>query len=217
MKDREKSYDGQDLSVTYNARRCIHFAACVRGLPAVFDPDKRPWIEPSQAAASEIIDIVQQCPTGALHVYRDQQLLEQANTDAQIRVQANGPLFLRGQIELRNEAGELIVTDTRIALCRCGQSHNKPFCDGSHRQAFRNSAELSEVTLPPFDQKEGRITITVSAKGPYRIRGPLSIIGSGSATSVQAEHVNLCRCGASQHKPFCDGSHTTIDPEVFHE
>lgn len=217
MKDREKSYDGHDLSVSYNARRCIHFAACVRGLPAVFDPNKRPWIEPNRADAADIVDIVHQCPTGALHAYRDQQLLEEAEAQAQLRVQANGPLFVRGQIQVFNEAGELIVEDTRIALCRCGQSQNKPFCDGSHRQGFIDRGELPQMEMTPSEQKEGGITITVSGKGPYQIRGPLSIIGADPANSVLAEHFNLCRCGGSQHKPFCDGSHTRLDPEVFHE
>jgi CDGSH-type Zn-finger protein len=45
-----------------------------------------------------------------------------------------GPLFLRGRIQIRDAEERLIREDTRVALCRCGASENKPFCDGSHRR-----------------------------------------------------------------------------------
>jgi CDGSH-type Zn-finger protein len=45
-----------------------------------------------------------------------------------------GPLFLRGRIRIKDADGRLIREDTRVALCRCGASENKPFCDGSHRR-----------------------------------------------------------------------------------
>ncbi|HWN40695.1 MAG TPA: CDGSH iron-sulfur domain-containing protein [Thermoanaerobaculia bacterium] len=46
-----------------------------------------------------------------------------------------GPLYVRGCLQLRSADGTLIVKDLRPALCRCGQSHNKSFCDNSHRRA----------------------------------------------------------------------------------
>ena len=45
----------------------------------------------------------------------------------------DGPLYVRGCVQLRSADGKVIVEDMRLALCRCGQSHNKPFCDNSHR------------------------------------------------------------------------------------
>ena len=37
-------YEGRGVTVTYDAKRCIHAAECVHGLPGVFDPDAKPWI-----------------------------------------------------------------------------------------------------------------------------------------------------------------------------
>lgn len=51
-----------------------------------------------------------------------------------ITVGIDGPNMLVGPVEIRNAAGELIKTAKRVALCRCGASENKPFCDGSHKR-----------------------------------------------------------------------------------
>ena len=63
-------YEGKDIVLTYDARRCIHAGECVRGLPAVFDPARRPWVVPDEADPAEVADVVRRCPTGALHFER---------------------------------------------------------------------------------------------------------------------------------------------------
>ena len=45
---------------------CIHSGVCARGLPAVFNPRRRPWIDASAATTAEIIAQVGRCPSGAL-------------------------------------------------------------------------------------------------------------------------------------------------------
>jgi CDGSH-type Zn-finger protein len=50
-----------------------------------------------------------------------------------VRAVRNGPLFQRGRIRITDNEGKIIREDTRVALCRCGGSANKPFCDGTHR------------------------------------------------------------------------------------
>ncbi len=53
--------------------------------------------------------------------------------DVTITIRDNGPLLVQGDITVKDQAGNNIVADGPItALCRCGQSSNKPFCDGSH-------------------------------------------------------------------------------------
>jgi uncharacterized Fe-S cluster protein YjdI len=47
--------------------RCGHYAACVRGLPQVFDPTRRPWIRADLADAQAVAEVVRRCPAGALH------------------------------------------------------------------------------------------------------------------------------------------------------
>src|SRR6202795_4621759 len=65
-----RRYDGEDITITYDVKRCIRAEECVRGLPRVFDPGRRVWVDATQANAEEIANIVQRCPTGALHFRR---------------------------------------------------------------------------------------------------------------------------------------------------
>jgi len=65
MKKKIREYEGDDLAVTFDIDRCIHAAECARGLPQVFDPERRPWIDTSQAAANKIVEVIHRCPTGA--------------------------------------------------------------------------------------------------------------------------------------------------------
>ena len=51
----------------------------------------------------------------------------------QITVTATGPFLVKGPVELINDKGEVIEKKESFALCRCGHSKNKPFCDGSHK------------------------------------------------------------------------------------
>jgi uncharacterized Fe-S cluster protein YjdI len=65
-----KTYTGSEVSVSFDPDVCIHAAYCVRGLPAVFDTGRRPWISPDGAAANEVLAQVARCPSGALKAQR---------------------------------------------------------------------------------------------------------------------------------------------------
>ena len=133
MKDNLRHYTDEAIDVSYDAQRCIHAAECVRRLPAVFDTSRRPWILPSAASADAIAAVVEKCPTGALHyTRRDGGATEAPPEQTTIAPVPGGPLYVRGLIQLRSADGSLVAEDTRMALCRCGQSENKPFCDNSH-------------------------------------------------------------------------------------
>jgi len=128
-----KEYEGKQLSVRFDARRCIHAAECVHGLPGVFDPERRPWIDPDAGDPSAIVEVVESCPSGALTYERhDGGPAEVPASDPAVRVSANGPLYIRGAIELVGYDGNVVADGARAALCRCGASKNKPFCDNSH-------------------------------------------------------------------------------------
>lgn len=126
-----RAYTAPDLTVYYDKARCIHFAACIRGLPQVFDPAARPWIQADAAPAEQVAEVVRRCPTGALH-YRLRSGPAEPAEPTSLEVRENGPLFMRGDLMIAAPQGS--VRETRTALCRCGASHNKPYCDGSHRQ-----------------------------------------------------------------------------------
>ena len=95
--------------------------------------------DPDAAPPDEIAQTILRCPSGALHFTRTDDG-EQETADEQLTVtpQKGGPLYLRGRIQIRDRDGSVVREDTRIALCRCGASENKPFCDNSHvRIGFR--------------------------------------------------------------------------------
>jgi uncharacterized Fe-S cluster protein YjdI/CDGSH-type Zn-finger protein len=140
-----RHYRGETIDVTYDAKRCIHAARCVRGLPAVFDTRRRPWILPSAAGADAIAEVIARCPSGALHFTRSDGGADEApDVPTTVVPVPNGPLYVRGRLELRSADGTVSVEETRAALCRCGRSENKPFCDNSHyAAAFRDAGAIA--------------------------------------------------------------------------
>ena len=207
----------------------------------------------------------------------------------------NGPFYLLNDMEpkvvenLQNSEGEPLSNVRGIALCRCGASKNKPFCDGTHGIigfSSKNSVTLEGSTtikdrrknyvgkkiiihdnrkicshaaecvnnLPSVfrfdarpwispdaaeseqqiiktiekcpsgalsysidgveyrDQNERKPMVTVLKDGPYAITGGIDLIGDDIqfAEGFSKEHYTLCRCGASNNKPFCDGTHRTV-------
>jgi uncharacterized Fe-S cluster protein YjdI len=126
-------YEHGGLTVTFNARRCIHAAECVRHLPDVFDPGARPWVRPERAAADAIVDAVLRCPTGALQVTRDGVPIDIPDETLSVNVARNGPLMVRGPARVVGGDGDVIAEGRRLSLCRCGESRRKPLCDGTHR------------------------------------------------------------------------------------
>jgi CDGSH-type Zn-finger protein/uncharacterized Fe-S cluster protein YjdI len=141
-----KSYANDRIEVVWEPAFCIHVAECLRGLPGVFDVWRRPWIIVGNASADEIAEVVQRCPTGALHYRRlDGGPQETEPEETTIQERPNGPLFVRGKVRIVGRDRKLVREDTRAALCRCGESENKPFCDGTHRKiGFRTAPAKSE-------------------------------------------------------------------------
>lgn len=204
----------------------------------------------------------------------------------------NGPFYLFNNMEpkvvenLQNSKGEPLSTVRGVALCRCGASNNKPFCDGTHSTINFSSENIIEKTDTIKNKKKDyvgeKITIhdnrsvcshavycvenlssvfkigkrpwidsngasvqeiidtvrkcpsgalsysingieyneindrepmvTVSKNGPYSITGGIELLGNAQiAEDNSKEHYTLCRCGASNNKPFCDGSHNKIN------
>ena len=216
-----------------------------------------------------------------------------------IRPLPNGPFYLINDTEpkvvenLKNFKGESLSTTVGIALCRCGKSNNKPFCDGTHsiigfssqntnsnendtnkltvknkrrdyvgkeitihdnrkicshaKECVNNLPSVFKLGSKPWidsdgskmqdiirtvrkcpsgalsysidgieyrDPKEQRDPIlTVLKNGPYSITGGIDLIGENIefGEGASKEHYTLCRCGASENKPFCDGTHGTIN------
>jgi CDGSH-type Zn-finger protein len=71
--------------------------------------------------------------------------------NSKITVRKNGPLLLEGEdLQILDPTGKAygLAGRTAVALCRCGQSNNKPFCDGSHNHhGFQDDPQARD--LPP--------------------------------------------------------------------
>ena len=215
-----------------------------------------------------------------------------------IEIRQNGPYVVSGNLPLSKEIigtnanresvawkrGREYPPQEQYALCRCGQSGNKPFCDSTHkkvhfdgtetagREPYREQAEVMQgpsmsltdaenlCAFARFCDPNGKVWKLVKTDdptarrhfvkqtgdcpsgrlvawdnetgepiepkldpsialvedpaqecaGPIWVRGALQIIGSDGFEYELRNRVTLCRCGASQNKPFCDGSHASI-------
>lgn len=213
MKKKIHRYESDDITIEFDSKRCLHSGECVKGLGSVFDPNKRPWIQPENASAEQIKETVHHCPTGALH-YKDHK--EKPVRKNSITISPDGPLYLRGDIEIQNADGDTIFEDTRAALCRCGASENKPLCDNSHQDIeFEAPAGFDESKLRPTNDGNlsNKLVLKLMNNGPILVEGEYEVYSIGNEAVSSTKNVAMCRCGGSGSKPFCDGTHKKIEFE----
>ena len=143
-----KTYRGEAIEVSFDLDLCTHIGECLRRSPDVFQLRRRPWVVPDAASADEVANVIERCPSGALQYRRlDGGPQERGPDPAQLVPMRNGPLLVRGRVDVKHENGS-VETLPRAALCRCGQSANKPFCDNTHlRTGFRAPGELIHIEL----------------------------------------------------------------------
>jgi len=131
MDNEYKVYHGENIEVKFHSKRCVHAAKCVKGLPEVFDVSKRPWVSPDQALADDVARVIERCPSGALeYVRKDGEAGEQPQAETTLDLQPGHVMYIRGNLTIKN--GDETIQLNRAALCGCGHSHNKPFCDNEH-------------------------------------------------------------------------------------
>jgi len=132
-----------------------------------------------------------------------------------IRPIENGPLHITGTLELLDSEGKLIEKSEELYLCRCGQSNNKPYCDGQHKQT--EFVDAGVFVKPPESEEaqnnQGPLSIKVQASGPLIFRGD-ACIEDASGQKIYRKVGGLCRCEKSANRPFCDGTHSKIGFET---
>ena len=133
-RDRVIAYEGTDVTVHYNPMICSHAGECGRIAPDVFDPALKPWVQPDRGSQDEIEKVVRACPSGALRLSRGGAPEHGYPDRAQVTVERNGPYWILGIDAPVPPQGEG-MDGRKYVLCRCGKSGNKPFCDGTHRDA----------------------------------------------------------------------------------
>lgn len=202
----EKTYSSEQIDVMFSPRRCIHAEQCVHNLKEVFDPAKRPWINPSASTGETVKRVVELCPSGALHTNQS----EAIPTENTIRLWINGPLQFKGDLQIKG-ADTNIPSETRATLCRCGASKSKPFCDNSHRDIAFTTADPAIAISDAQSGQGGNLSIESAPNGPLLVNGNVEIRNAQNAVIYHGSDTALCRCGASGNKPFCDGTHTAIN------
>ena len=211
QKERAIEYPGERASVSWHGRHCIHIGECGRAKGDLFVGGRQPWCQPDLAADDEVEEVVLRCPTGALSVsLADGTRPEQADDENTVHVAYNGPLFVRGDLEIEGAPKQVPGLKFRAALCRCGKSKNKPFCDNAHLEdGFADYGAVGE-TGDQEASSGGTLQIKAAPNGPLLLSGNVKITGSSGRQSWQGNRTALCRCGASKNKPFCDGQHKKI-------
>jgi CDGSH-type Zn-finger protein len=125
------------------------------------------------------------------------------------RVARNGPYMIGGDVAILWPDG-VVRAGAQQVLCRCGRSAYKPFCDGTHTKiGFDDPGKLPAAVAPDVPPQRERVMITPRVNGPLDCNGPLTVIGMDDRAATVLR-TKLCRCGGSQTKPFCDGTHKKI-------
>ncbi len=117
------------------------FRYCFKGLGEVFNPQRRPWIDMTHADTEKIKQQIKQCPSGALsYIVNEKQIvatpqpIKEEVKRTTIECLENGPYIVRETITIKKPDGTEETRAGSTALCRCGASASKPFCDGSHNK-----------------------------------------------------------------------------------
>ena len=235
--DRRDTYPGQELTIFDNRGICQHSGLCTDRLATVFRTGAEPFVAPSGGRMDEIIRAVRDCPSGALSYAlggteaRDQVDWGNARQPA-IEVTKDGPYRITGGITLTGADGADEhraegASREHYALCRCGQSQNKPFCSGMHWYVgFADPVARRGIRPSPYEWAGGLPALTRMSRLFYEkhvaadpLLAPLlADIGPDQAPSRQRlAEARLAGCppapaGGLAAAPAADGPPRRPDP-----
>ena len=142
--DQLDEYSGNDVTIYDNRGVCSHAAFCTDHLPRVWRSGVEPWIDASAEPAEDVVRVVRMCPSGALSYTQHGDRQTEFHDTPEIQITRNGPYRVRGGVVLEGVEYGQGASREHYALCRCGHSRNKPFCDGSHWYAgFKDDEALT--------------------------------------------------------------------------
>lgn len=169
--DHRDTYVGQQVTILDNRGICQHSGYCTDRLATVFRLREEPFAHPSGGRMDEIIRAVRDCPSGALS-YAIDGVEARADVDHHdcreptIEITKDGPYRITGAVTLRNPDRSDVprnegASREHYALCRCGQSQNKPFCSGMHWYVdFHDPVSEPERTPTMFEWAGGLPALT---------------------------------------------------------
>ncbi|MEO6314175.1 MAG: (4Fe-4S)-binding protein [Chitinophagaceae bacterium] len=140
MPEKIHEYSNSSITIIWKPEICIHSKICWHGLRSVFDPARRPWILPDAADSATIMAQIDKCPSGALSYLKkdvadrpDPIAVTPPENVTNIECLPDGPLLVTGAVRVKKADGTEEIKTGAVALCRCGASKNKPYCDGGHK------------------------------------------------------------------------------------
>ncbi|MCB9675165.1 MAG: CDGSH iron-sulfur domain-containing protein [Alphaproteobacteria bacterium] len=207
MVDGVEVIEGEHLTLRFDGKRCIHARFCVLGAPEVFVGNVQgPWIRPDAIDAEALAGIAHRCPSGAITYTRKDGRPDEAPPSVNtLYVRQDGPYAVNADLRIEGEAPRL-----RATLCRCGASKRKPYCDGSHHDiGFTATGEPATGDVTALEVRSGVLEVRPAKDGPLMVSGNLELCSGTGRTFAKKQKCALCRCGGSQNKPFCDGTHRT--------
>ncbi len=140
------NYFGKQITIHDDRGICSHAGFCTDGLPKVFRMGVEPWIDPNAETIEKIIETIKKCPSGALSYSIDGVKYDNFSEQPEVKIVEDGPYFVSGNIELFDD--DKPESNEHYALCRCGNSKNKPFCDGQHWYTkFRDEGKAQNIGL----------------------------------------------------------------------
>jgi len=162
----DREYTNGEITVFWKPSKCIHATTCFRELLEVYNPRKRPWVNMKGASTERIIAVTNKCPTQAItwkynedldHVPQQAETIQAAEEETpetvyeekeketravEIQIMKNGPILVEGDFKVIGPDGNELRTMIMTSFCRCGHSHNQPYCDGTHRKiGFQDNNE----------------------------------------------------------------------------
>lgn len=198
--------DTPAITIRFDGHRCIHARHCLLEAPTAFigNSTRGHWIHPETVPVEQCVRAALNCPSGAITYQRhDGGPAEAAPPVNVVRLRENGPYAINASIALNGESS------FRATLCRCGKSRRKPYCDGrSHSsEGFVASGEPATISRDALAERDGTLQIDPLSNGPLVLAGNVEILSGTGRVVMRTRSARLCRCGASENKPFCDGSH----------
>ena len=197
--DRRDTYVGQQVTIHDNRGICQHAGFCTDRLATVFRAGQEPFVAPSGGRMDEIIRAVRDCPSGALSYAIDgvearDEVDHHGRREPSIEVTKDGPYRITGGLPLHDHRGRDVARDEgasleHYALCRCGQSQNKPFCSGMHWYVeFRDPVADPEVVPTIFEWAGGLPALTRLTRVFYEKHVPQDPLLAPLFANMSADH-----------------------------
>ena len=128
---RQQLIEGNGISMTDDGSLCEHAGFCGTRFTNVWTMMK---LTKDPEVRERARRMIANCPSGRLGFGPGHEELE-PQFEPSLATIKDGPLWVRGGIELEADDGFVYEKLNRMTLCRCGRSSNKPYCDGSHKNA----------------------------------------------------------------------------------